>query len=333
MMKSRFFRIIFLTLLLTVSISILGSNVNKLKQHDTHVYIKAKSEYQEILLKKSPREALLKLREDIQKDKKLSSSCHSLVHELGHAAFLKYKDIGKALSFQDEICNSGYIHGVIESYFNSSKDIFETIQTVCKDYPPDKFITWQCHHGIGHGLMYYTDNNLPKSLELCNTLGGENASACINGVFMENFNVDQKIHTSKFLKEEDFLYPCNSSLVEKKNKSDCYVYAPSYYLSLHPTRYENALVSCQNAEESHRNVCFLGVGMQAMKENIENPLFVQDLCLKAPKGQVNSCMGGAIGLYINHFGGVSEAKELCKTLDKPFQEFCHNIVSSKESLF
>jgi hypothetical protein len=31
------------------------------------------------------------------------------------------------------------------------------MQTMCDQYPVGSFLSWECYHGIGHGVMFYTD--------------------------------------------------------------------------------------------------------------------------------------------------------------------------------
>lgn len=233
-------------------------------------YNNFKQKYAQILTEQDPRMALDQLRLDFQTSSKLLRSCHPIAHEIGHQAFIKYQDFGKSLQFQNEVCNSGFIHGVIESYFTSSNNIFDSMNNACGSYTTISFIGWECYHGIGHGLMFYTSNDLPKSLELCSTLTSTFASStCTNGVFMENFNTDQKIHPSRFLKAADPFYPCQEQ--DTKFKQDCYTYAPTYFLSLHKNKYQEALKWCLGAENGYQHTCTTGVGSQAIKEKLITP--------------------------------------------------------------
>ncbi len=65
----------------------------------------------------TPKIALHALREETKINSKLLRSCHDIVHELGHEAFEKYKSFSEAIKYQDELCNSGYLHVIIESHF------------------------------------------------------------------------------------------------------------------------------------------------------------------------------------------------------------------------
>lgn len=312
-------------------------NINHASLHVTREltdaeYKKASQKYLSLLEKENPQKALDALRTDITTNDSLVRSCHALAHELGHASYEKYKDFGEALKYQSEICNSGYLHGIIETHFSTVGDIKTAMKSVCNSYPDGSFIEWECYHGVGHGLMYYNSNDLPESLKQCNTYPSrEDASSCSNGVFMENFNTEQKLHPSKYLDKDNLFFPCN--VQKKEDKANCYIYAPANYLTIHKNQYTKALDWCNTAEDGYRAICTQGVGVEMMKENINNPLFVEKTCATGTSSQEKSCIGGAIGLYINHYGSTIEASNLCKTLKPSHQKQCKEIVDSKSALF
>lgn len=295
-------------------------------------YLKIRDKFINIVMNQDPQVALEALREEIKTNHALLRSCHALVHEIGQKSFEKYGDFAESLMYQDEICNSGYLHGVTEGYFSKSEDIFVAMETVCNQYKHGSFLSWECFHGIGHGLMYFTLNDLPNSLKMCDSYQDNFASSnCVNGVFMENFNTDKKLHPSKFLREDDLFYPCNGQ--EEKYKADCYLYAPTHYLSLNKNDYAGGLVWCENAEIPYRQVCVGGVGSQAIKENINNPKFVEKICMSNKADQVEPCIFGMVGFYINHYGSLEPAEDLCKLLEPVNHETCYNTIESSARLF
>jgi plastocyanin len=295
-------------------------------------YREMKDDLTALVREENPRVALERLREEIETDDALSRSCHPLVHDVGHAAYEKYGDFGEAMKYQDEVCNSGYLHGIIESRFSESDDVFADMKTMCGRYPQGSYLSWQCYHGLGHGVMFYTANDLPRSLEMCD--GFESAfgrSNCANGVFMENFNADQKLHLSEFLKESDPFYPCAKQA--ERYKAVCYVYAPTYFLSLNRGDYDAALEWCNGAEAGFEPSCAYGVGTQAMKENLNDPKLVESVCMNGEDEQTAPCIEGMTGLYINHHGSLEPARELCTRLEKPNRRACYGAVEAHSGLF
>ncbi len=342
-MKGVRYTLIIFILLLSFGVSRFFSNTEapathsarqslELKELSTEEYNKVREEFFAIVNKQDPRVALTELRERVKTDNALLRSCHALIHEIGHEAYEKYGSFGEAMKYQDEICNSGYLHGIIESYFSKSKDIFAAMKTVCNGYNLGSFLSWECYHGVGHGIMYYTSNDLPRSLNMCDSLESSFArSNCTNGVFMENFNTDQKIHPSKFLKASDLFYPCQEQ--ETRHKGDCYFYAPTHYLSLNKNDYDGALHWCEGAEMLYRSTCAGGVGSQAIKENVNNPKFVEKVCMSNKIAQVDACIDGMVGLYINHYGSLDPAKVLCEQLESSNQQTCYKSVQASSRLF
>lgn len=328
--KKSIFFIIVLVLLLGF-----GAHNNRhtpAKELSPGAYESVKEEFVGMVHTHDPKFALTELRERIKTDDTLLRSCHTLVHDIGRAAYEKYDDFGKAMQYQDEICNSGYLHGIIEIYFRKSADALLAMKTVCDAYPLGKYLSWECYHGVGHGLMYYTLNDLPKSLELCGTY--ETAFArenCTNGVFMENFNTDQKLHPSLFLHKNDPFYPCQEQT--SGNKRMCYPYASTYYLSLHKNDYVGALQWCMGAEPLYENMCILGVGGQAIKEHISDPKFVESICMSGELSWIAPCISGMVGLYINHSGSLSPAKKLCEQLEVSNRKICYRTIEQSATLF
>jgi plastocyanin len=295
-------------------------------------YEEIKDNYLALVRDEDPGVALGQLRDEIETNDALARSCHDLVHEIGHEAYNKYGDFSEAMKYQDEICNSGYLHGIIESRFSESDDPFAIMQTMCDEYPQSSFLSWQCYHGIGHGLMYYTANDLPRSLEMCDAFGSSLAQIdCSNGVFMENFAADQKLHLSEFLKESDPFYPCAEQA--DRHKTACYLYAPTYFLSLHKGDYAGALEWCGGAEDSFKEACARGVGSQTMKENIKDPEFAESVCTRGSPEQGEPCVEGMVSLYINHYGSLEPARELCGRLKASNQQTCYDSVESNSVLF
>ena len=295
-------------------------------------FLLVRDEYIELLVRDNPRIALAKLREEIKKDERLLRSCHPLVHEMGHATYEKYGNFGEAVQFQDEICNSGFMHGIIESHLGASSDIALALKSICSEYEANTFLGWACYHGAGHGAMYYASNELPAALALCDLYDTSLARKnCSNGVFMENFNTDQKTNFAPYLREDDPFYPCKEQ--KPHHKPDCYLYAPTYYLYLNSNDYAGALTWCKSAESGFESACVYGVGHEAMKRNIHRPLVAERLCEGGSKGQIELCIKGMVDTYINHYGSYEPAQKMCEILKDKHRDACLEVVQSSLGLF
>ena len=291
-----------------------------------------KEHYADLVRERDPRFALDQLEKDMEADEQLLRSCHPVVHEVGNAAYEKYGDFGKAMKYQDEVCNSGYVHGVIEERFARSDDVLADMKTMCDRYEPGGYLAWQCYHGIGHGVMYYTSNRLPEALEMCDAFDEDfGSSSCYNGVFMENFGADGELHVSEYVKKGEPLYPCAQQ--KPRHKADCYLYAPTHYLNSNAGDYAGALKECKEAEPLFRATCAEGVGSQATKENLHEPRLVEAVCEKGGPGQTEPCVMGMVSFYANHHGSPKPARGLCGRLEVPNRDACVYTVETLAPMF
>ena len=282
--------------------------------------------------KDDPRVAMEYLRIKSQTNPSLMRSCHSLVHEIGRSAYLRYGDFAKAMSFRNEECNSGYLHGVIEETLAKSPQPLKEIKAICSSYNGETYLAWECYHGIGHGLMLVTDNDLPRSIDYCGELKTHFMQEnCANGVYMENFNTDQKIHISHYLDPQHPFVPCETQPNELQGL--CYTYAPIYFLSLYPNQYEKALSWCLNAPDGNKDACISGVGSQLMKEQLYNANIVEKECNKAQFGTQGACIAGAATLMANNYGRIDEANTFCETLSYFNKRSCLKAVKAISVLF
>ena len=293
----------------------------------------ARTFFLDLVERKDPGVALATLEDAMSVNPPLADDCHSLVHEIGHAAYEKYGDFSNALSYHNEVCISGYMHGVIESAFSETDNVFESMKLFCGAYPSGKFLSWQCYHGIGHALMYYTNNDILQSLDFCDVYTEPFMQAtCSNGVFMENFASDTELHPSAFLNPDDPALLCRN--VDEAKKGDCYLYAVKYYLKNNNENYESAFKWCTTVEEPFIQNCVSGIGGEAIKTNISNHTYAETLCNSAPTNEYRRfCIDGMLGLYLSHTGSLTEGKGFCKNLSPLNQDACAEGITYRQYLF
>lgn len=284
----------------------------------------------QIVERENPRLAIVSLKYEMGKNKAVLNSCHELLHEVGFRAYDKYGDFATALTYKDDVCVSAYTHGVIEGYFSKVKNIPDVIESMCKDYPIGKFITWECYHGVGHGLMYFNNNDVPKSLEGCKFYRNDfDRSACSNGVYMENFNADSELHPSRFLNSNDPFYPCDEL---EQDKKDCYVNASIYFLALKNYDYMQAFDWCESSKE-YKDMCFFGLASQMARRNMEDPKFVEQSCMEYKENVIDSCIGGLVSWYVSYNASVVDGENICKELESRNRSKCQEVLGAFRTQF
>lgn len=270
------------------------------------------------------RAAMTSLRQQAEADGRVLSSCHPLVHAVGQAAYAHYQDFATAMQFRDEFCNSGYVHGVIEARFSEGINQTELL-ALCKDETGLR--GWECWHGIGHGLMYENENDLPDALISCDslpTLAAQNA--CQNGVFMENFNSNDTAHPSIYRSAAEPLYPCADQL--ERHQGNCYLYAPSYFLAVHPGAYSQTLSICRTAPTEWQSACTTGVGAELAKQNLDRLGSVIRWCESGLGRQASECTSGFINyLYLHAGGNADVGNPFCAQLPAPSRQLCYDRMS------
>ena len=187
-----------------------------------------------IAYKDGPEKALALLATDDRAMEQVHADCHQIAHWVGHAGLAHYKgNAADALAHGGMTCNSGYYHGVLQvALAGLPKDeVVRKARRLCTApaVNTDAFLLYQCVHGLGHGLMIYSGNELPWSLQTCHKLQTSfDRISCTGGVFMQN--LDTTMGTSRYLRAKNPLYPC--TIVSEQDKLYCYLMVTSRILSL-----------------------------------------------------------------------------------------------------
>mgnify|MGYP003340147527 CR=1 FL=1 len=302
---------------------------------DTESYVNLKKRYEKIVTESDPRKAISVLEEESSVNENTLALCHDILHVIGHTAFDKYGSFKEAMKYQNDFCNSGYIHGLFESYFHSVEKPLAGLSEQCSEGGVGKrqFDIWQCHHGIGHGFMYLTGGDLDKSLQLCGEglQKPDDISSCQNGVYMEVFNLEI------LAKEKYFVDPANPFLTcqsRQTNKGDCYLYISTYLSQTIGKDFTDIFKECNKAELGYSYACVEGVGSEAMKRNMNNSNDVFALCKQAGSyAKQEACVSGAVNMYMNQKSSAVAGKELCARTPESYQAICYQTVAEKESFF
>jgi hypothetical protein len=122
---------------------------------------------------------------------------HVLTHMIGIRGFAGAESAGEAFAACTPIHQSGCYHGVVQAYFGElhatggpAALTTERLDNLCGEHRGeggDRWLLFQCLHGMGHGVMLVHDNHLPRALEACDLLSSSwEREACYGGAFMES---------------------------------------------------------------------------------------------------------------------------------------------------
>ena len=147
--------------------------------------------------------------------------CHFISHSIGHSALQTNLDLYENLIGVDgAICRGGFYHGIMSEYFTELKENGSDItgyKTLCNKLigTPDYK---KCVHGIGHGLIFYFDENLNSVIDACDQMSLYQGSMCMGGAMMQY--TDNKLTESKSL-EEDISEICSKSELRPFDYQEC----------------------------------------------------------------------------------------------------------------
>ncbi len=274
--------------------------------------------------KEGPQKALATLGEDDKSMPGVHADCHQISHWVGHAGLAYYKnDAGVALSHGAMTCNSGYYHGVMQLAFAGlpKPAVVRKARKLCTNpaINTSDFLLYQCVHGLGHGLMIYSGDDLPWSLKTCHKLQNQfDQISCTGGVFMQN--LDTTMGVSRFLSNTNPLYPCN--IVQGQDKYYCYLQVTSRILRLDGYNWTKTAGWCRKAEHGWVETCFESYGRDASGSTEYQPAATVRVCRSAGKN-ASGCIYGASRDYANNYAGSPQSVSVCTASPKTWKARCY----------
>ncbi len=277
-----------------------------------------------IAYKQGPQKALQLLGQDDRSMPQVHADCHQISHWVGHGGLAHYKkDAAQALSHGAMTCNSGYYHGVLQSAFGglTKAEVEHKARVLCTTpaVNTDDFLLYQCVHGLGHGLMIYSGDELPWSLKTCHTLQTDfDRVSCTGGVFMQNY--DTTMGKSKYLKEDNPIYPCN--IVATQDKYYCYLQVTDRVLQFVGYNWKKAANWCRKVEKGWVSICFQSLGRDASGTSQYNAAQAVQTCSLAGSGE-SDCIYGVARDFGNNFAGDSRSLAICAAAGARFKARCY----------
>lgn len=260
-------------------------------------------------------------------------SCHRIVHSIGAAALARNKgSVARTFTEGSSTCWSGYYHGVLERAFLGVKSYdADTLGAKSREFCSDgqvresAWLSYQCLHGLGHGLMITTAYQLPLSLKVCKRLATAwDRTSCKGGVFMENILTSYG-GQSPWVRDDDPLYPCNS--VAREDKYTCYQQATTRIIRVVGVDWEKIAQACADAEADWVSTCFGSFGQNASVIGIRKPKSILPTCAVArPYGGEQECIRYAAMDIAGTYSGGAEAAVLCNRSPTEVRGSCYESI-------
>jgi hypothetical protein len=256
-----------------------------------------------------------------QVDADLRLVCHPVVHAIGRETFRLKKTIHESFAACDQTCHSGCYHGAIERFIRGEAvepGIFKHISIAelenravqaCDATVASRF-RFQCLHGLGHALMYFSGYKLTTALGVCDKLSDRwSQSSCYGGVFMEN--VFSATPERRDVSRTDYHYPC--AQVDPKYGADCYI-NQTWRMAEMGLSTERLFDECRRAGQ------FRGRCMQSIGRDLSNDVRSKDPRLAAEKCELgtgedrHACIRGVVFALIDNTWDGRYALPFCVTL-------------------
>lgn len=273
------------------------------------------------LEKHAPGELLKSVHKYEEEDAGLRLACHPVVHSLGREIFRVKGNIHDAFLACDQTCHSGCYHGAVERFLRgdskaparhvTESEIARKAPTAC-DATVERRVYFQCLHGLGHALMFFTENELDTSLKGCDALLDTwSQESCYGGVFMEN--VVSSLTDQRKLSTTDPHYPCDQ--VAQKYRRSCYWMQTSRMQEMGLT-IEQQFQECRNAGAFALD-CAQSVGRDLSNSSRGgNSLIAAAQCERGEGDARRACIRGAVYALIDNTWDLTYATPFCAALQE-----------------
>jgi hypothetical protein len=286
--------------------------------------------FRKMLETHSSEQALALIQKFEAEDPELRRDCHPVVHAVGRETFRLKGNIHDSFSACDQTCHSGCYHGSVERFLRgeeiyaqankhpSQAELKEKAATACDPQLPGR-LRFQCLHGLGHALLYFSRYQLGRSLEVCDALGEPwSRESCYGGVFMEN--VVSATPELRDLSPTDYHYPC--SILDERYRGECYVMQTSRMVEMGLST-EALFRECAKSG-AHRIRCSLSVGRDLSNfVRTGNDGDVARKCELVEGEDRRACIRGVIYALIDNTWDGRYALPFCNALGgEKEQSFC-----------
>lgn len=279
------------------------------------------------------------------KDAGIERQSHPIAHGLGRAAVTPYGGPRAAIAHCPYVLSSGCFHGVLQGYFDTLSQMDpDIVAGLCLS--PDSMRQFQCLHGMGHGLLLFTNYDMNQTLAYCDYLpaDGNPRDSCYAGAFMENLvgyqdslqptgtggghNHGGKPHPPPhfMLKVDDPAYPCD--VVAATYQNACYYFQTSVTLQFNGGDFPGAAKMCQAAPTQYHYVCYQSLGRDVSYRLGRDVQQAWPVCRDAGSGGMQDCVKGVVAEIINSSANPEDGLAACHAFPSEVKTACYSRAAS-----
>ena len=251
-------------------------------------------------------------------DPELRRDCHPVVHAIGRETFRLKGNIHDSFSACDQTCHSGCYHGSVERFLRGDDIYSETYKhpsqaelkqkaaAACDSNTPLR-LRYQCLHGLGHAILFFSAYQLQSSLDICDALDDDwSRSSCYGGVFMEN--VSNATNEKRNFSPTDYHAPCNQ--LPDQYRQECYMMQTSRMMEMGLST-EQMLQECAKAG-AYRVACTVSIGRDLSNEaRTGQPRPVAQACERVHDNNRFACMEGVVYALVDNTWDGRYAMPFC----------------------
>ena len=276
---------------------------------------------------------------------------HGFTHVIGIRAWKPGADVAEVFRGCTGLYQSGCYHGVIQAYLTEGGVLDSTrAVTLCDRIaaaPEDRWLRFQCVHGLGHGFEMAMAWELPKALERCDWLAnGWDRESCYGGAFMENAVASQPGHhhtsaraiaavapdsaaahehdahsghapdptaiTFRMRDSTEALYPC--TIVAQRYLRTCYQVQGGIILNASGQDFGKAMKQCDRVDVSVRSECYLSLGTNASGASHRSTPKAIEMCLEGDPTYQPWCFVGVVKNFIDVTAQAEDGIRFCEAV-------------------
>jgi plastocyanin len=206
--------------------------------------------------------------------------------------------------------NYGCVHGFFIYVLGRSASPTKAARMICDSGGQGPLVpTFNCWHGVGHGVMMARGNDLQASLDVCDSLGSVSAAdGCWQGVFMENINaVFRNQARPGVFSPAQPLRPCTRVL--NAYKQECFINQAGWLAHLAHDDIGKTARYCLTAGK-YVSACAQSIGLMVTNPSWQVPFYGPakgasfeqiswDLCARFPAKLQRDCVLGGVDNLAN----------------------------------